>query len=225
MEYDDNLTFLTTATQIQIPNSKGYDTIYFINGAADVNEKGEDVYDKVGWADGAGNYIGGAYDSTELKGIIAPGQAFWYKNLNNDEDWTHSGAVPSTDKPKRVDFPNNTFCLRSNLYPVTFNINNAKVDSSEIEPVEYDDNLTFLNTATQIQIPNSKGYDTIYFINGAADVNEKGEDVYDKVGWADGAGNYIGGAYDSTELKGNITVMQGFWVKGVNGASAITFGL
>ena len=222
------MLFRSTATQIQIPNSEGYDILYYISGAYDYDEStGGDVEDKIGWADKYGNYVGGKYDETELKGAIPTGLAFWYKNLNGDTDWTHSGAVPSTDKPKRVDFPNNTFCLRSNPYPVNFNINDAKVDSTEIEPVDYDDDGMFKKTATQIQIPNTKGgYDTIYYINGAYDYDEKsGQDVDDKTGWSDGAGNYVGGAYDETDLKGIVPVMQGFWVKGVKGASAITFGL
>ena len=95
-----------------------------------------------------------------------------------------------------------------------------------VTPVDYDDDFKFRNTATQIQIPNTKGgYDTIYYINGAYDHDDEANKDVEKTGWADEFGDYVGGAYDATDLQGIIPVMQGFWVKGVKGASAITFGL
>ena len=167
-----------------------------------------------------GNLVG--KEPSELSGEIPQGLAFWYMSKQTEDvSWTHSGAVDLAKDFKRIDFPANDFCLRNNPFPKSFSVNDGSLDNSEIVPVDYDSDFEFCKTATQIQVPNGVTYDTFYYINGAYYTDDEGE--HEVTGWADEMGNLVG--KEPSELSGVIDTMQGFWVRGVNGAGAITFKL
>ena len=202
VDYGDGKTFITTASQIQIPKTGGYTTYYYLNDGW-FDDNGKDGYDK-GWCDSAGNLV-------DVE--ITDGVAIWFKNkLDTDSTWTHNGAVPG-ENAKRVEYPAG-FALRSNPFPVAFKLNSDAMDSSEVVGVDYGDGKTFITTASQIQIPKTGGYTTYYYLNDGW-FDDNGKDGYDK-GWCDSAGNLV---------DVEVPVMQGFWTKGVSGAAALTFKL
>lgn len=70
VDYDDGGTWLTTAPQIQVPNTAGgYTLYYYLNNAWDtVNNK-----EVAGWADDVGNLV---------SGVIPAAQGFWTKGVS-----------------------------------------------------------------------------------------------------------------------------------------------
>ena len=204
VDYGDGKTFVTTASQIQVPKTGGYNTYYFLNdGWFDNGTPDGDV--KPGWCDAGGNLVDAE---------IPDGVAIWFKNKQDtDSSWTHSGAVPA-ENAKRVEYQEG-FALRSNAFPVAFNLNSDAMDSSEVVGVDYGDGKAFITTATQIQIPKTGGYTTYYFLNdGWFDNGTADGDV--KPGWCDAGGNLV---------DAEVPVMQGFWIKGASGPAALTFKL
>ena len=202
VDYGDGSTFLTTASQIQIPAAVGYDTYFYLNDGW-FDDDGADGF-KPGWCDVGGNLV-------DVE--IPDGVAIWFKNkIDTDSTWTHSGAVPG-ENAKRVEYPEG-FALRSNPFPVAFKLNSEALDCSEIVGVDYGDGSTFLTTATQIQVPAAVGYDTYFYLNDGW-FDDNGEDGF-KAGWCDVGGNLV---------DVEVPVMQGFWTKGVSGAAALTFKL
>ena len=206
VDYGDGKTFLTTASQIQIPNSEGsYDLCWYLNDGYYEDEQGQEAY-KPGWCNDGGNLV-------DVE--IPDGVSFWFKNKQDtDSTWTHSGAVPG-ENAKRIEYPTG-FALRSNPFPVAFKLNSDALDCSEVVGVDYGNGKDFLTTATQIQVPNSEGsYDLCWYLNDGYYEDEQGQEAY-KPGWCNDGGNLV-------DLE--IPVMQGFWTKGVSGAAAITFKL
>ena len=204
MDWDAGNVFLTTATQIQVPNGIGYDVRYYLNDGYYEDEQGQEAY-KPGWCDSDGNIV-----DTE----IPDGVAIWFKNRQDtDSTWTHNGAVPD-ENAKRVEYPTG-FALRSNPFPVAFKLNSDAMDCSEVVGVDWDAGNVFLTTATQIQVPNGVGYNVRYYLNDGYYEDEQGQEAYKK-GWCDSDGNIV---------DDEVPVMQGFWTKGVSGAKALTFKL
>ena len=204
VDYDDGVTFLTTASQFQIPKTGGYTTYFYLNDGYYEDEQGQEAY-KPGWCDDGGNLV-------DVE--IPDGVAIWFKNKQDSVSaWTHSGAVPA-ENAKRIEYPAE-FALRSNPYPVAFKLNSEAMDSSEVVGVDYDDGVTFLTTASQIQIPKTGGYTTYFYLNDGYYEDEQGQEAY-KPGWCDSFGNLV---------DVEVPVMQGFWTKCVSGAAALTFNL
>jgi hypothetical protein len=137
-------------------------------------------------------------------------------------EFIQAGQVPNDDTIE-VTAPA-SFALRSNAYPLAFNLNDSsKVEFSGLVGVNYDDDFAFRQTAPQIQVPNTKGgYDIYYYLNDGYFVNEQGEDD-EKAGWCDLWGTIAGDVEAGAEISGDIAVGQGFWTKGVGSEFKMTF--
>ncbi len=221
-DYDDDFAFRSTAPQVQVPNAKGgYDIYYYLNDGYFVNEQGEDD-EKAGWCDLWGTIAGDDEAGAEISGELSLGVSAWVKSVQNAGEFLQAGQVPSDDTIE-VNAPA-SFALRSNAYPVAFNLNDAtKVEFSGLTGVDYDDDFAFRQTAPQIQVPNAKGgYDIYYYLNNGYFVNEQGEDD-EKAGWCDLWGTIAGDEEAGAEISGDIDVAQGFWTKGVGSAFKMTF--
>ena len=80
---------------------------------------------------------------------------------------------------------------------------------SNVPGVNWDEEGTFVNTATILQVFNGTTYNTYYYLNDGA-ISE----TETKAGWCDARG-------EITNVE--IPVGQGFWVKPTTGAFTITF--
>ena len=202
VDFDENLTFQTTAPQIQVQKTTGagYDLYYYLNDAY-IEETDSTVK---GWADSTGNYV----DLT-----IDPGVAFWFKVVASDTDVTVSGAVEA-DSSVDVTVPQNKFTLVANAYPTAITLNGSQMSSENLVGVDFDENLTFQTTAPQIQVQKATGagYDLYYYLNDAY-IEETDSTLK---GWADSTGNYV---------SSTIPAGAGFWMKGVTGEVTLNFSL
>ena len=71
VDYDDAFTFITTASQIQVPDGGGYKTYYYLNDGYDLEK--DDGTTAAGWCDSDGNL------TTDT---IPAGQGFWTKGVS-----------------------------------------------------------------------------------------------------------------------------------------------
>ena len=195
VDFDEEGAFRNTAAQIQVPAAVGYDTYYYLNNAWSTETETE----VAGWADAAG-------DLTDAE--LMPGVAIWCKSVGGDADASVAGAVPAEDEAT-IACPT-VFALRANVFPMDIVLNSGKMSSVDVKGVDFDEEGSFRDTATQIQVPATVGYDTYYYLNNAWST-ETGTEV---AGWADAAGDLASGV---------IPAAQGFWTKGVSGAFNLKF--
>ena len=185
VNFDEDLAFQQTAPQILIQSAAGYDTYYYLNDA--YVEADEST--KEGWADDGGNYIDLA---------LTPGTAVWVKVPGGDAATTMAGAVASESLPVTV--PAGRFTLVGNAFPVAVTLNGPQMTCDGIRGVNFDEDLAFQQTAPQVLIQSTAGYDTYYYLNDA--YVEADEST--KPGWADEGGNFV---------EAQVKVGAGFWVK------------
>jgi len=201
VDYDNENAFQTTAAQIQIPITGGYDIYYYLNDGWYQDAQGNDAY-KAGWCDQYGVLVDDEF---------TPGVAAWFKSVPGDGTATVSGAV-SEESAKTVDCPAG-FALRANTFPITVTLNTAAMTSEDIVGVDYDSGNVFQSTAPQIQIPIPGGYEIYYYLNDGWYQDAQGNDAY-KAGWCDQYG---------VLSSDTISAGQGFWTKGVTGTFTLKF--
>ena len=201
VDFDEGNAFMSTAAQIQLPNTAGgYDVFYYLNDGW-FDDNGADGY-KPGWCD----IFGGLVDTE-----ITPGVAFWFKSVPGDAKATVTGQV-SSDSVAEVSCPA-VFAIRANPFPVAAGINSEKFTSTDIVGSDFDEENLFMTTAPQLQIPNAAGgYDVYYYLNDGW-FDDNGADGY-KPGWCD----IFGGLVDV-----EIPAGQGVWTKGVSGVFTLKF--
>ena len=202
VDFDDAKTWKTTAAQIQIPSTSGYDVYYYLNDGWYDNGTTDGDY-KAGWCDGDGNIA-----DREIDSMVA----FWFKSVPSDATATIAGAVPSSKEAVDVDCPEN-FALRANAFPKAVALNSDAMQTVGITGVDYDDQNVWKANASQIQIPSTTGYAVYYYLNDGWYDNGTTDGDY-KAGWCDGDGNIVNDV---------IPAGQGFWTKGTTGAFKLLF--
>ena len=204
VEADEDGLFTKTAAQMQVPNAKGtYDIYYYLtNGWFDNGTEDGDF--KPGWCDSNGVIAG--EDDADLDGQLTAGLSAWVKGVGAAETFVQAGQVPLDDSVE-VQAPAK-FALRANVYPIAFNLNDAdKVSYSGLTAGDIDDD-NFVNTASQIQVPNAKGtYDVYYYLSNGWYDNGTEDGGY-KAGWCDSNGVIAGDA--ESDLTGDVPAGQGF---------------
>ena len=200
---DDDGAFVKTASQIQIPNAAGgYTTRYYLNDGW--KDLGNDNWVQVaGWCDS---------DGLIVDDEITPGVAVGLKEMNANSTATVAGAV-SDEGSAQVSCPAG-FALRANIFPAAITLNDGKMVASGIAGVHPDEDGAFVQTAPQIQFPNTAGgYTTRYYLNdGWKDLGN--DDWVQVAGWCDSDGLIVNDV---------IPAAQGFWTKGVGSAFVLTF--
>jgi hypothetical protein len=193
--FDDELNFVNTAPQVRIAfaNQGGFTTYYFLSdGAANMIDPG--------WVDGGGNPV---------DPDVAPGIGFWfYNNVSATPVLTTAGAVPE-DSPIERTFTSASFRVLVNPFPVAAKLSDIDFGDIATTAPYFDDELNFVNTATQIRIPFSSqgGFTTYYYLaDGAANMIDPG--------WVDGGGNPV---------DPEIPVGRGCWFKPTSGSITVTF--
>ena len=192
--FDDELNFVNTAPQVRIAfaDSEGFTTYYFLaDGAANMIDPG--------WVDGGGN---------PANPDVPAGIGFWFYNpVGNAPTLTTAGGIV-VDASVEKTF-NNTFRVLVNPYPVAAKLSDIDFGAIASSAPYFDDELAFVNTATQIRVPfvDSEGFTTYYYLaDGAANMIDPG--------WVDGGGNPV----DPT-----IPVGRGCWFKPASGSITVTF--
>lgn len=202
-KYDDGDAFLATAPQIQISNlnSEGFSGIYYF--LAD----GAPNFIDPGWTDNGGNPI----DADKV--VIDPSVGFWFRDPGATSDYNPAGQiVPDSPFVKPVGQGE----YRQLVCPFPVAVSLADIDFGDIAKTapEYGDGSSFLNMATQIQIPNDKGDGWVgiyYFLSDGA------ED-FTNPGWTDNGGNPV----DETKII--LPAGRGCWFK-ANADLNVTFTL
>ena len=189
----DNM--LTDAARIDVLVGNGYQQYFYINDADD----GTEVYNLTGWADGAGNLISTA--------DLALGDGFWFHapTVSAGAAITVAGQVTASSEITLNVPSGKAFAIRANPFPLAVNLKD--VATSGITAVAFDNMLT---DAARIDVLVGNGYQQYFYINDADD----GSETYDKLGWADGAGNLI----DSNVID----VGASFWINSP-AAGTLTF--
>ena len=201
VDWDEANVFRDTAAQIQVPVSGGYDVYYYLNDGWYDDGSANGAY-KAGWCDGDGSIV-----DVEL----TPGVAVWFKSVPGDAVATFAGAVPESDEAT-VTCPA-SFALRANIFPVSVALNGAGMVSSDIVGVDWDEGNAFRDTASQIQVPVTGGYDVYYYLNDGWYDDGSTDGAY-KAGWCDGDGSIVDAV---------IPAAQGFWTKGTSGSFSLKF--
>ena len=83
---------------------------------------------------------------------------------------------------------------------------------SGVQGVDYDEANLWKNTAAQIQVPSTTGYNVYYYLNDGW-YDDGSEEGITKAGWCDGDGNITDNEIDS---------MVAFWFKSVSGDATAT---
>ena len=203
VDFDWDLAFQKTAAQVQIPNASGSLTTYYYLNDGSYDDGTEEGGIKAGWCDGDGFIVDAE---------VTPGEAFWFKSVPGDAIPTIAGAV-SEENVKSIDCPKG-FSLRANAFPMTVALNSSNIGSDDIVGVDFDWDLAFQNTATQVQIPNASGSLTTYYYLNDGSYDDSTEEGGIKAGWCDGDGFIVDAI---------IPAMQGFWTKGTSGAFTLKF--
>ena len=201
VNYDDDGVFKLTAPQIQIPSGIGYKVRYFLNDGWYDNGTPDGDY-KAGWCNGDG-------EIAECE--LTPGIAIWIKSVQADAVANVSGAVPDDDNVS-VECPE-VFALRSNAFPIGWDINSEHVAFVGIAGVNYDDDGNFKQTAPQVQIPSGIGYKIRYYLNDGWYDNGTPDGDY-KAGWCNADGEIV---------EEPLPVGGGFWTKGSGSSFTMTF--
>ena len=191
--FDEDLNFVSTAPQVRIAfaDSEGFTTYYYLADGA------ENMVDP-GWVDGGGN---------PANPDVPAGIGFWFYNpVSNAPEITAAGAVVG-DASVEKSF-DSTFRVLVNPFPVATKLSDIDFGAIATGAPLFDEDLAFVNTATQIRIPftDSEGFTTYYYLADGA------ENMVDP-GWVDGGGNPI----DPT-----IPVGRGCWFK-PTGSLTVTF--
>ena len=193
VDYDDDNLWMITATQVQVPDEKGYTTYFYLNDGW----VSDGVY-KPGWCDAGGNIVDGAI--TSMLG-------FWFKSVPSAAMVKCSGNAPTNSQASILSPA--VFSLRGNAFPVPIKLNSELMTVEGITGVNYDDDNIWMTTAPQIQVPSEKGYTTYFYLNDGW----VSDGVY-KPGWCDAGGNIV---------EDVIEIGQGFWTKGVTGPFKLVF--
>ena len=192
--FDDELNFVNTAPQVRIAfaNREGFTTYYYLADGA------ENMIDP-GWVDGGGN---------PANPDVPAGIGFWFYNPvgNAPTLTTAGGIVGDASVEKTFD---NTFRVLVNPYPVATKLSDIDFGAIATGAPYFDDELAFVNTATQIRIPyaDREGFTTYYYLADGA------ENMIDP-GWVDGGGNPV---------DPSIPVGRGCWFKPASGSITVTF--
>ncbi len=189
----DNM--LTDAARIDVLVGNGYQQYFYINDADD----GTEVFNLTGWADGAGNLISTA--------DLALGDGFWFHapTVSAGATLTVAGQVTESTEITLNVPSGKAFAIRANPFPLAVNLKD--ITTSGITAVAFDNMLT---DAARIDVLVGNGYQQYFYINDADD----GSETFDKLGWADGAGNLI----DSNVID----VGASFWINSP-AAGTLTF--
>ena len=192
--FDEDLNFTKTAPQVQIAyaDREGFKSYYYIaDGAANLIDPG--------WVDASGN----AADPDVSSGI-----GFWFYNpISNTPEVTTAGAVVGDSVVEKTF--DNSYRVLVNPYPVAVKLSKIDFGAIATGAPYYDDNLAFINTATQIQVPypDREGFASYFYIaDGAANLIDPG--------WVDASGN----AADP-----EIPVGRGCWFKPASSSLTVTF--
>ena len=189
----DNM--LTDAARIDVLVGNVYQQYFYINDADD----GTEVFNLTGWADGAGNLISTA--------DLALGDGFWFHapTVSAGATLTVAGQVTESTEIALNVPSGKAFAIRANPFPLAVNLKD--VATSGITAVAFDNMLT---DAARIDVLVGNVYQQYFYISDADD----GSETFDKLGWADGAGNLI----DSNVID----VGASFWINSP-AAGTLTF--
>ena len=206
VNYDGYGVFHGTAPHIQVVQSDGTAVLYYyLNDGAYLDDNKKLAY-KSGWC----NSVGEIVDLTMTQGI-----GFWLKNGSSDaQTLLGKGAVFEKEETQVV-APAKIFSINANVYPISFNLNNAdQVTFPDIVGVNYDDLGVFHGTAPHIQVVQSDGTAVLYYyLNDGAYLDDNKKLAY-KSGWC----NSVGEIVDVT-----IAAQSGFWVKATSGAFTFNY--
>ena len=176
--YDSDSEYMKTAVQVQIANTdrEGSLTYYFLSDGNWDDEKGEGT---PGWVDTDGIYA---------NPTVAAGIGYWFRDALTGSPKVQTAGQVVPDSPWEKEFDTH-YRFLVNPFPVAWDL--ESVDWGEIEKnaPSYDSDGAFMNTATQIQVPNAdrEGFSTYYFLADGNWDDEKGEGT---PGWVDTDGIY-----------------------------------
>ena len=167
--FDEDLNFVSTAPQVQIAfaNREGFMPYYYLADGA------ENMVDP-GWVDGGGN---------PANPDLIAGIGFWFYNpVGNAPTITTAGAVVGDSSVEKTF--DNTYRVLVNPFPVAAKLSDIDFGTIATGAPLFDEDLAFVNTAAQIQIPfaDREGFMPYYYLaDGAANMVDPG--------WVDGGGN------------------------------------
>lgn len=193
--FDEDLNFVSTAPQVRIAfaDRGGFTTYFYLADGA------ENMVDP-GWVDGGGN---------PANPDVAAGIGFWFYNpVSNAPEITTAGAVVDDVSVEKT-FDSSSFRVLVTPYPVLTKLSDIDFGNIAATAPYFDEDLAFVNTATEIRIPfaDRGGFSTYYYLADGA------ENMVDP-GWVDGGGNPV---------DPEIPVGRGCWFKPTSGSLTVTF--
>lgn len=196
-EYGDGESFVATAPQVQLAfrDREGSTKYYFLCDGKVVDEE-QGIYEP-GWV----NEFGGEADpDVELS------LGFWFKDAFNATRFLQNKGQVMEENTFEKDF-NITFRMLVSPFPKATKLSEITFVDIEKDATEYGDGESFVQTATQIQIPfaTREGFTKYYFLADGKVVDEE-QGIY-APGWV----NEFGGEVDPDEIV--IPPTRGCWFR------------